>query len=66
MNRPRGTENVVVRLRPSSFTAGGLSAGPGLVGALARPALEEPGLDEPGLDEPGLDVLPAGSVSEAG
>ena len=66
LNRPRGTENVVVRLRPSSFTAGGPSAGPGLAGVLARPALEEPGPDEPGLDEPGLDVLPAGSVSEAG
>src|SRR5580692_7407668 len=71
LNRPRGTENVEVRLRPPSCPAGGPSAGPGLVGVLARPAVEEPVLDrpalaEPGLDESGPDVLPAGSVSEAG
>src|ERR1700733_5977630 len=39
LTRPGGTENVVVRFRPSSSPGGGPSAGRGLVGVLARPAL---------------------------
>src|ERR1700734_167495 len=47
LNRPRGTENVVVRLRPSSFTAGGAPPGPRRAGGGARAPPSGRGAQQP-------------------